>query len=128
MRPNPTDRGRPGSKRHHVAVDRRGVPLALTVTGSDRHDPVAVEDLVDALQAVPCLPGRLRSRPDKLHADKGYDIARSHRHLRKRGICPRIARRGIENSDRLGKHRWFVERTLALSSAPDSLKSFVSGP
>lgn len=33
--------------------------------------------------------------------------------LRKRGITPRIARRGLEDSSRLGRHRWVVERTLA---------------
>jgi IS5 family transposase len=35
------------------------------------------------------------------------------RHLRARGITPRIARRGIESSEHLGKHRWVVARTLA---------------
>ena len=34
-------------------------------------------------------------------------------YLRKRGIKGRIARRGIESSERLGRHRWVVERTLA---------------
>ena len=29
------------------------------------------------------------------------------------GITPRIARRGIETSDRLGRHRWVIERSLA---------------
>jgi IS5 family transposase len=33
--------------------------------------------------------------------------------LRRRSIIPRIARRGIEKNDRLGKHRWVVERTHA---------------
>jgi transposase len=33
--------------------------------------------------------------------------------LRRRGICPRIARRGIESGQRLGRHRWKVERSLA---------------
>jgi transposase len=33
--------------------------------------------------------------------------------LRKRGITPRIARRAIEYSERLGRHRWVVERTLS---------------
>lgn len=33
--------------------------------------------------------------------------------LRKRGIIPRIARRGIESSERLERHRWRVARTLA---------------
>ena len=47
------------------------------------------------------------------HADKGYDFAHCRRALRRRVIIPRIARRGIENSERLGRHRWVVERTLA---------------
>ena len=33
--------------------------------------------------------------------------------LRQRGITPRIARRGVESSQRLGRHRWKVERSLA---------------
>ncbi|WP_416046923.1 IS5 family transposase [Cupriavidus basilensis] len=114
--PNPTDRGKLGSKRH-IVVDRRGVPLALLVTGANRHDSVVFEGLVDAIPSVSGLSGRPRSRPDKLHADKGYDFARCRRHLRKRGIGPRIARRGIEKNDRLGKHRWVVERTHAWLAA-----------
>jgi transposase len=34
-------------------------------------------------------------------------------YLRRRGIGVRIARKGIESSDRLGRHRWTVERTIA---------------
>jgi transposase len=33
--------------------------------------------------------------------------------LRRRGIRPRIARRGVESSTRLGRHRWKVERALS---------------
>jgi len=49
----------------------------------------------------------------KLHADKGYDYSRCRRALRQRGIIPRIARRGIESRERLGRYRWVVERSLA---------------
>ena len=52
-------------------------------------------------------------RSSTLHADKGYDYDRCRRAVRRRGITPRFARRGIENSERLGRHRWVVERTLA---------------
>jgi IS5 family transposase len=52
-------------------------------------------------------------RPEKLHADKGYDFPRCRRFLQRRGISSRIARRGVESSERLGRHRWVVERTLA---------------
>ena len=30
-----------------------------------------------------------------------------------RSITPRIARRGVESSERLGRHRWVVELTLS---------------
>jgi transposase len=73
--------------------------------------------LVPALDAIPPLRsgrrGRPRRRPGKLHADKAFDHRRCRRECRERGIIPRIARRGIERSDRLGRHRWVVERTLA---------------
>jgi putative transposase len=35
--PNPTDRGKRGTKRH-VLFDGRGVPVALAVSGANRHD------------------------------------------------------------------------------------------
>jgi transposase len=57
--------------------------------------------------------GQRRKRPAKLHADKGDDYRRRRAALRKRPIKPRIARRGVERSDRLGRRRWVVERTPA---------------
>jgi len=73
--PNPTDRGKCGSKRH-IIVDRRGLPLVLSTTGTNRHDSMVFETLVDAIPAVLGLPGRPRKKPYKLHADKGYDYHR----------------------------------------------------
>lgn len=49
----------------------------------------------------------------KLHADKGYDFTRCRVYLRRRGIQARIARRGVESTERLGLHRWVVERTVS---------------
>jgi IS5 family transposase len=57
--------------------------------------------------------GRRRTRPAKVHADKGYDSRANRAWLRRRGIKSRIARRGIESSTRLGRHRWRVERSLS---------------
>ena len=48
-----------------------------------------------------------------LRADKGYDCPRCRRALRPRGITSRIARREVESSQRLGRHRWRVERSIA---------------
>jgi len=56
---------------------------------------------------------RPRHRPAKLHADKAYDQRLLRTELRRRGITPRIARKGIESSTRLGRHRWIVESSLS---------------
>ena len=110
--PNPTDQGKLGSRRH-IIIDRRGVPLALSIPGANRHDSMAFEAQVDAIPAVPGLPGRPRHRPHKLHADKGYDFRGCREHLQRQGIMARIARCGIESSEKLGRHRGVVERTHA---------------
>ncbi|OLF05301.1 IS5 family transposase [Actinophytocola xanthii] len=57
--------------------------------------------------------GRRRRRPAKLHADKAYDHVALRKWVRARGIVVRIARKGIETSKRLGRHRWVIERTIA---------------
>ena len=45
-------------------------------------------------------------------ATKGYDYPECRELLRERNILPRIARKGIESSKRLGRHRYVVERCL----------------
>jgi transposase len=110
--PNPVDRGKPGSK-IHVLSDAHGLPLAVAVTAANTHDSTALDPLVQAIPAVRSRRGPRRRRPDKLHADKGYDYPHLRALLRKRGITPRIARRGIDTSQRLGRHRWKIERTIA---------------
>ena len=80
------------------------------------HDSKLLEEAVDAIEPIKRplgLPGRPRKRPEKLHADKAYDFPCCREALRKRGIKARIARRGIDSSERLGRYRWVVERTLA---------------
>ena len=92
------------------------MPLAALVSAANVHDSRLLEPLVDAVPPIwrPLgEPGRPRRRPAKLHGDKGYDYPVLRRVLRRRGIAPRIARRGVESSERLGRHRWKVERTLA---------------
>ena len=84
------------------------------LTAANVHDSQALEESVDAVGPIKHPGrGRPRKRPKKLHADKGYDFGRCRKALRKRGIKARIARRGVEGSERLGRHRWVVERTLA---------------
>jgi transposase len=96
-----------------LAVDGGGLPLAVLVTGANTHDAVVFEALLDDLPRVRTPSGGRRCRPDKCHADKAYDHRRCRAYLTRRGIKVRIARRGIESSSRLGRHRWKAERSIA---------------
>ncbi|MFI0813800.1 transposase, partial [Streptomyces echinatus] len=53
------------------------------------------------------------SKPTRLHADKAYDVPHLRRWLWGRHIGVRIARKGIDSSERLGRRRWVIERTIA---------------
>jgi transposase len=83
------------------------------VTAANVPDVIMLEAVVGDIPPVRTPSGRRRTRPGKLHADKGYGSAANRAWLRRRGIRSRIARRGIESSDRLGRHRWRVERALS---------------
>ncbi|QMU80305.1 IS5 family transposase [Streptacidiphilus sp. PB12-B1b] len=110
--PNPVDRGKYGSK-IHILTERTGLPLSIGISGANLHDSQALEPLVRGIAPVRSRRGPRRRRPAKLHADKAYDYVHLRRWLRSRHITPRIARRGIESSECLGRHRWTVERTVA---------------
>ena len=110
--PNPVDRGKSGSK-IHLLTDRAGLPISVGISAANTHDKLGLEPLVRGIPPVRSRRGPRRRRPAKLHADKGYDYADLRAWLRSRNIVPRIARRGIETSSRLGRHRWVVERTVS---------------
>ncbi len=75
-------------------------------------EEAGLESLVRGIPPIRSRRGPRRRRPAKLHGDKGYDFDRLRAWLRSRNITPRIARRGFESSQRLGRHRWTVERTV----------------
>ena len=88
----------------------------MLLSAANTHDFKLFEPLLETNPAVRGRrhrPGRPRRRPEKLHADKGYDYPRCRRYLHRRGIQVRIARRGIEDKTKLGRHRWVVERTVS---------------
>lgn len=110
--PNPTDRGKLASK-IHLITDRKGLPLSLGMSGANMHDSLGLQPLVRGIPPIRSRRGPRRRRPDKLHADKGYDYDHLRRWLRQRRIRHCIARKGIESSQRLRCHRWVVERTVS---------------
>jgi transposase len=94
-------------------VERKGIPLTIRLTAANCPDGRVFVALIDGIKPIKRPRGRPRKRPDKLHADKAYDSAPCRGAVRRRGIKCRIARKGVESSTRLGRHRWVVERTLA---------------
>ena len=106
------DRAKAGTKRHQV-VDRNGLPLATILSGANVPDGRKLLATVDAIPVVGRERGQARSRPQKVHADKAYDDEALRRGLRERGIEPRLARRGVESAETLGRFRWVAERTFS---------------
>ena len=95
-------------------MDRQGIPLAVALTAANVHDSRVLAPLLDAVEPIRAgRRGRPRRRPAKLHADKGYAYRRCRDECVRRGVKHRIARKGVEAKNGLGKHRWPVERTLA---------------
>ena len=83
------------------------------MTAANTNDNLVFAALLDDIPKVRTPAGGRRYRPAKVHADKAYDHRRCRGYLTRRGIKVRIARRGIESSTRLGRHRWKAERSIA---------------
>jgi transposase len=110
--PNPTDRGKKGSK-HPVLTDAKGTPLAASLTGANRNDITEMIALVDAVPLVAGRVGHPRRRPEVLYADRGYDGEEKRQALRERGIKPVIARRNEPHGSGLGVFRYVAEQCIA---------------
>jgi IS5 family transposase len=83
------------------------------VSAANANDSTMFEAVLDDIPGIRMPTGRWRCRPRKVHGHKAYDHRRCRAHLRRREIRSRIARRRIESSARLGRHRWTIERTGA---------------
>lgn len=82
--PNPVDRRKLGAK-HHVITDAKGTPLAVILTGANRHDVTQLLPLVEKLPPIHGVKGRPRKKPRALYADRGYDSNPHRRKLKKNG-------------------------------------------
>ena len=69
--PNPTDRGKSGTKRH-LLTEAKGLPIGLVVSGAHAHDKTKVEDVLQSMPLLPLLP--CEENPQHFCADKGYDF------------------------------------------------------
>src|SRR5262245_7072837 len=109
---NPTDRAKKGSKRH-LLVDGQGTPLAVRITGANRHDALEALKLVDDIPPIRGRRGRPRRKPKGLYGDRAYGTPRNRAGLKERRIEDHLARQRAPHGSGLGKIRWVVERSLS---------------
>lgn len=108
--PNPTDRGKSGSK-HHILVEGHGIPLSASTTAANVPEIKRVIPLV--VEIPPVGEETQQKQPERMYADRGYDSQPHRDVLRWLGIEPLFARRRTEHGSGLGVYRWVVERTLS---------------
>ena len=111
---NPTDRGKPGTKRS-ILVDASGGPLSIVVAGANVHDAKLLEATLESV--VVERPRPREQSPQHMCLDKGYDNPTGHETVARYGYQPHIRRIGEEKLDVSGQkrypaRRWVVERTL----------------
>jgi hypothetical protein len=85
----------------------------VSLTGGNRNDITEHLPLIDKVLPVRGRRGRPRQRPKEIFADRAYDHDKYRRVVRRKGIRPRIARRGTPHGSGLGVYRWVIERTIA---------------
>ncbi|MFC5785975.1 MULTISPECIES: IS5 family transposase [Streptomyces] len=88
------------STKVHLASDSLARPLALCVTAGQAGDAPAFETVMAGIRVPRSGPGRPRTRPDAVLADRAYSSRAIRKHLHRRGIRAVIP----QPSDQLG-HR-----------------------
>jgi hypothetical protein len=103
--PNPTDRGKPGTK-YHVVVATDGTPLGVVPSAANVHDTRLFPHLLRLAQVVCAAIGRL-------YADAAYDSADNRRLCAREGIGSHIRKAGGPSGSGLGAVRCIVEHDCA---------------
>src|SRR3954451_6484113 len=103
--PNPTDRGKAGTK-YHVIASTDGLPLGVVPSAANVHDTRLSPHLLRLALAVCAAIGRL-------YADAGYDSAANRDLCLRDGIQPRIREVGAPHGSGLGSVRCVVEHDCA---------------
>ncbi|MFI6154338.1 IS5 family transposase [Kitasatospora sp. NPDC051170] len=91
------------STKLHLACDGRGRPLGFVLTGGNANDCTRLEHVLEAIRVPRVGPGRARTRPDHVIADKGYSSRKIRAYLRRRGIPHTIPERVDQANGRLSR-------------------------
>ena len=103
--PNPTDRGKAGTK-YHVVASMDGIPLAAIPSAANVHDTRLFPHLLRLAQVVCAAIGRL-------YADAAYHSADNRQLCLQDGIQPYIREVGAPHGSGLGSVRCIVEHDCA---------------
>src|SRR5262249_43913299 len=112
--PNPTDRGKGGTKRSLI-VDEQGGPLGAVVAGANVNDHKLLGATIEAIVVERPDPGEVEQH---LCLDRGYDNEVSHQVVEEQGYVGHIRpvgedRRAARRPGRRKPRRWVVERTIS---------------
>ena len=112
--PNPTDRGKNGSKKSLV-TEGDGGPLGIVVEAADVNDDRLLLQTIEAV--VVERPRVKQKRSQHLSLDKAYDTPTGERVVAQKRYIPHIRRKGevpVPKAQRkYPARRWVVERTWA---------------
>ncbi|GAA2630424.1 hypothetical protein GCM10010425_31760 [Streptomyces spororaveus] len=70
----------------HLAVEQGQKPLSLIITAGQQHDSPLFVPVLEQIRVPRTGPGRPRTKPDQIRADKAYGSQANRAYLRKRGI------------------------------------------
>lgn len=87
----------------HLACDGQGRPLTFTLTGGNSNDCTQFEPVMDGIRIARPGPGRPRTGPERIAADKGCSSRKICSYLRKRGIACTIPERIDQINGSLGR-------------------------
>jgi transposase len=87
----------------HALTDGRGRALVMLLTAGNVNDTTMFAPLLAALRVARSGPGRPRTCPDYMVADKGYSSRANRALLRRRGISHTIAQPGDQAANRRRK-------------------------
>ena len=85
----------------HLAVDGRGLPLALVLTPGNVNDATTFEAVMDAVRVPRAGKGRPRTRPDRILADKAYSSRTIRAWCRRHAVTATIPERRDQQANRL---------------------------
>ncbi len=87
----------------HLVCDGKGRPLGLVLTGGHAADTSLFQTTLETIQVRGGQPGRPRTRPERVLADKAYTAKANRDYLTGRGIKVTIPERDDQKANRAGR-------------------------